>query len=45
MDLRALISLAKGEGASDLHLEPGLPAALARARDRPGRRRTVPRMS
>ncbi|HWD20214.1 MAG TPA: ATPase, T2SS/T4P/T4SS family [Verrucomicrobiae bacterium] len=28
MSLRALISLAKSEGASDLHLEPGLAAAL-----------------
>jgi twitching motility protein PilT len=28
VNLRALISLAKGEGASDLHLEPGLPATL-----------------
>ncbi len=28
MNLRALIALAKSEGASDLHLEPGLSAAL-----------------
>jgi twitching motility protein PilT len=28
VNLRALISLAKSEGASDLHLEPGLPATL-----------------
>jgi len=28
VNLRALISLAKNEGASDLHLEPGLPATL-----------------
>ncbi len=28
MNLRALIALAKSEGASDLHLEPGLAAAL-----------------
>jgi twitching motility protein PilT len=28
MNLRALISLAKTEGASDLHIEPGLAAAL-----------------
>ncbi|HZM04642.1 MAG TPA: hypothetical protein VFC44_16675, partial [Candidatus Saccharimonadales bacterium] len=28
MNLRALIALAKGEGASDLHLEPGLAAVL-----------------
>ena len=28
MNLRALVSVAKTEGASDLHLEPGLPAAL-----------------
>src|SRR5215204_5529313 len=28
MKLDSLISLAHGQGASDLHLEPGLPAAL-----------------
>jgi len=28
VNLRALVSVAKTEGASDLHLEPGLPAAL-----------------
>jgi len=28
VNLRALIALARSEGASDLHLEPGLPAAL-----------------
>lgn len=28
MNLRALIALAKGEGASDLHVEPGLAAVL-----------------
>jgi twitching motility protein PilT len=28
MDLEALVSLAQSNGASDLHLEPGLPAAI-----------------
>jgi twitching motility protein PilT len=28
MDLAALVSMAKDQGASDLHLEPGLPAAV-----------------
>ncbi len=28
MDLQALIAMAKANGASDLHLEPGLPAAI-----------------
>ena len=28
VNLHALIGLAKGEGASDLHLEPGLPAVI-----------------
>src|SRR5690349_15423378 len=28
MNLQSLIALAKSSGASDLHLEPGLPAAL-----------------
>src|SRR5438309_10372417 len=28
MDLESLVGLAQSSGASDLHLEPGLPAAL-----------------
>src|ERR1700722_19317980 len=28
MDLNTLIAMAKANGASDLHLEPGLPAAI-----------------
>src|ERR1700677_703904 len=28
MDLHSLIGMAKANGASDLHLEPGLPAAI-----------------
>jgi twitching motility protein PilT len=41
MNLRSLISQAKTEGASDLHIEPGLAAGLARAQPVALRRRTV----